>query len=63
MRSHIPLGIDVPILIEIETDVCLRLEHTGTRSSRPVRVVEYSPYKVGEMPYATFQFFYRSQGR
>lgn len=37
------------------------LEHTGTRSSRPIRVVSYEPYVKDEKPYATFQFFYRSQ--
>ncbi|MCJ1468417.1 hypothetical protein MMC07_007045 [Pseudocyphellaria aurata] len=36
------------------------LEHTGTRSSR-TRVVSYVPYIEGEKPFATFQFFYRSQ--
>lgn len=30
--------------------------------SDAVRVVAYSPYREGEGAYATFQFFYRSEG-
>lgn len=34
---------------------------TALRSDA-VRVVAYTPYREGEGVYATFQFFYRSQG-
>lgn len=60
--THTTGYLDVRSLLRLGLTVCLRLEHTGTRSSR-IRVVSYFPYIEGEKPFATFQFFYRSQGK
>lgn len=39
-----------------------RPTYTKTIPARPISLVNYWPYRNGEGPYATFQFFYRSQG-
>lgn len=39
-----------------------RPTYTKTIPAKPISLVNYWPYRDGEGPYATFQFFYRSQG-
>ena len=39
----------------------LRFKYENTMKPHPIRVVEFTPYREGEEPLATFQFFYRSQ--
>ena len=60
--SHILLGTLAPDLLHLANAEICRLSHIGTIPRQPIRVVDYYPYKRGEGPYATFQFFYRSQG-